>query len=131
MGLDTSHDCWHGAYSAFMRFRLDILKTLGFGDGSRETSIYVNWQAPEKQELWTRLEKEHPGIFVLINHSDCDGVIEVKDQLLLATELEAVAAKMPDEPGVGHLTHGSKAAALRFAKGLREANAAGEDVEFH
>lgn len=21
MGLDTSHDCWHGAYSAFTRWR--------------------------------------------------------------------------------------------------------------
>ncbi len=29
MGLDTSHDCWHGAYSAFMRFRTEVAKAAG------------------------------------------------------------------------------------------------------
>jgi len=29
MGLDTSHGCWHGAYSAFMRWRLMIAKLSG------------------------------------------------------------------------------------------------------
>jgi len=29
MGLDTSHGCWHGAYSAFMRWRTEIAKAAG------------------------------------------------------------------------------------------------------
>ena len=29
MGLDTSHDCWHGAYSAFNRWRCAIAKAAG------------------------------------------------------------------------------------------------------
>ena len=29
MGLDTSHNCWHGAYSAFMRWRQEIAKAAG------------------------------------------------------------------------------------------------------
>ena len=29
MGLDISHDCWHGAYSAFMRWRIEIGKAAG------------------------------------------------------------------------------------------------------
>lgn len=29
MGLDTSHDCWHGAYSAFMRWRRAVAKAAG------------------------------------------------------------------------------------------------------
>jgi hypothetical protein len=42
MGLDTSHDCWHGAYSAFHRWRHAIANAIGlrldhmqgFADGS-------------------------------------------------------------------------------------------------
>jgi len=29
MGLDTTHGCWHGAYSAFMRWRTEIAKAAG------------------------------------------------------------------------------------------------------
>jgi hypothetical protein len=29
MGLDTSHDCWHGAYSAFMRWRSELCRAAG------------------------------------------------------------------------------------------------------
>lgn len=29
MGLDTTHDCWHGAYSAFHRFRHGIARAIG------------------------------------------------------------------------------------------------------
>lgn len=29
MGLDTSHDCWHGAYSAFNRWREAVAKAAG------------------------------------------------------------------------------------------------------
>ena len=29
MGLDTTHDCWHGAYSAFMRWRQEIARIAG------------------------------------------------------------------------------------------------------
>jgi hypothetical protein len=30
MGLDTTHGCWHGAYSAFMRWRQEIAHVAGF-----------------------------------------------------------------------------------------------------
>jgi hypothetical protein len=30
MGLDTSHDCWHGAYSAFMRWRQALARAAKF-----------------------------------------------------------------------------------------------------
>ena len=29
MGLDTTHDCWHGAYSAFMRWRQKLAEVAG------------------------------------------------------------------------------------------------------
>lgn len=38
MGLDTSHDCWHGSYSAFMAWRceLNLLIACDREDGSEE-----------------------------------------------------------------------------------------------
>jgi hypothetical protein len=30
MGLDTTHDCWHGAYSAFMRWRRKLAEVAGY-----------------------------------------------------------------------------------------------------
>ena len=33
MGLDTTHDCWHGPYSSFMQFRRVIAKAVGITFG--------------------------------------------------------------------------------------------------
>lgn len=30
MGLDTTHNAWHGAYSAFMRWRTEIARVAGY-----------------------------------------------------------------------------------------------------
>ena len=30
MGLDTTHDCWHGSYGGFSMWRLEIAKALGW-----------------------------------------------------------------------------------------------------
>ena len=38
MGLDTSHDCWHGPYSAFMRWPVDLS-----ADAETDPSANANW----------------------------------------------------------------------------------------
>ena len=30
MGLDTTHDCWHGAYLAFSRWRDQLAEVAGY-----------------------------------------------------------------------------------------------------
>ena len=59
-------------------------------------------------------------ICILLDHSDCDGEIANEHCLALAARLEEIAPKLIQ----GGLM------ALRFAKGLRDAAEAGEDVEF-
>lgn len=36
MGLDTSHDCWHGPYSQFMRWRTWLAAQIGYPIGLSE-----------------------------------------------------------------------------------------------
>lgn len=121
MGLDTTHNCWHGAYSAFMRFRrcvakaagIDLDKMEGFGEEG------VQWDTLRPSPLWK-----------LLHHSDCDGEIAPEDCAGVADALEDILPKLP-ETGEGHLSHGVRAAAEQWIKGLRAAAAAGEPVKFH
>lgn len=62
MGLDTTHGCWHGAYSAFSRWReelarkagvpLDLMEGYyGFRAGSSESRVWddaMEWSAPRE-----------------------------------------------------------------------------------
>ncbi len=116
MGLDTSHDCWHGSYTGFSRFRsaiakvvgIDLHKMQGFGEyGDAD----IPWASLPADPLWT-----------LLNHSDCDGELLAKDCVPIAERLEAIA------PALANL--GYAESALTFARGLRLAAERGENVEF-
>src|SRR5437016_2133419 len=55
MGLDTTHDCWHGAYSAFMRWRTKLAEVAGLPPLMLIESFYepppassLEWIAPQK-----------------------------------------------------------------------------------
>ena len=80
----------------------------------------MKWSALKPDPLW-----------VLLNHSDCEGEIELKDCRPLATRLRELAAQFePGEDAGGHLP-GMREACLTFAEGLERADAAGENVKFH
>ena len=129
MGLDITHDCWHGAYSAFNRFRHGIARAIGLDLDSMQGYSESTGRAGI---AWSLLKPDP--IHILLNHSDCEGEIAVPNLLPLAARLEelipALAAIDGVEPGVGHLSSGLASAAKRFADGLRRAAAAGEAVEF-
>jgi len=158
MGLDTTHNCWHGPYSSFNRWREEIARVVGvplplmegFYRGS-PCSQTMEWAAPrdggprggfEGTVLHSWISAVAPWlpvdwralrpdpIHALLNHSDCEGEIPVEDCLPLAARLEEVADLLPDEPK-WHRGASARAKALQFAAGLREAAAAGEPVEFH
>lgn len=137
MGLDTSHDCWHGAYSAFMRFRttiasvigIDLMKMAGFAtnglDGvPRGDAAGVAWDSLPPDPL-----------HVLLCHSDCDGEIAWQDAAPIADRLESIlpaleALDVIEKPG-GHLHDGYAAAARRFAAGCWLAAEHRENISFH
>lgn len=123
MGLDTSHDCWHGPYSAFTRFRCALARVAWGVD------LYAAYC---DEKLFDALLKAHGDdpLMHLINHSDCDGEIETDVQLALAERLEQLAPLLDTgvNPQVRSMLFSD--AARQFAKGLREANASGEAMEF-
>lgn len=144
MGLDTTHDCWHGAYSAFHRFRQNLAAAIGIKLEEME------WFGGEKPFP----SKQDEPLVILLKHYDDRGDIAVEDLLPLADRLDQVAAiieagtppddmtgfsmtmagdKIIAERHGGHLMRngGTVGAARTFAKGCRLAAERGEPVRFH
>lgn len=135
MGLDTSHDCWHGPYSAFSRFRNQLARAAGYvvepeqhGDFTHDTAK-IDWEGIEQRNPGCYQGEWHAGegdaLVYLIAHSDCDGVIHPAQATVLADRIEELIPKLDSgDPFV------LKQAEL-FVKGLRLAVERGEDVDFH
>lgn len=73
MGLDTTHNCYHGAYSWFNSFREWIFRNIWLNPND------FIWYSRDWE--WTKDLKDiwHP-ILPLLNHSDCDGILDKEDQ---------------------------------------------------
>jgi len=129
MGLDISHDCWHGSYSSFGRFREAIAATIGI--------TLHEMQGFGGQTEWSPEDQEP--LVTLLNHSDCDGEIPVERLLPLAKRLRAIADRLlppaarPSETRTTfpNMERAWKDEALQFAKGCEAAAREGEAVEFH
>ncbi len=150
MGLDTSHGAWHGAYSAFMRWREEVAKLAGLPplrlmegfyeplDSRNLPTLYHGIKTSEREHLtdidsqlpirWECLE--HDPIHTLLRHSDCDGEIAWGDCGPIADSLERVAKLMPDEDAGGHIGNW-RVKTQTFIDGLRAAFNAKENLNFH
>jgi len=120
MGLDTSHDCWHGAYSSFNRWRTELCKVSGYG-------VLEDYHGFGGDTPWP---KEDP-LTILLYHSDCDGEIEWKDCNPIADRLERLipALKIAGNCG-GHIGNYAEKT-QQFIDGLRLAASEKENVDFH
>lgn len=133
MGLDTTHDCWHGPYSQFMRWR-EFLNWCVMQDRKADpvceavVRMGITGEALVKAwDLGLYTDQSEP-INVLMNHSDCDGSIAASVCGPLADALEGLIERyMPARGTYDEM----RPATERFIAGLRRAAAAGEDVEFH
>lgn len=117
MGLDTSHDAWHGAYSSFNRFRTNIASAIGFNITSFEG--YGGSLGYDKIQ--------QPGIRALIGHSDCDGELSTETCGLLATELQVIY----DQEIKNGITSEFADRLKQFIEGCKLAHSRNECIEFH
>lgn len=148
MGLDCSHDAWHGAYSAFMRWRQEIARLAGvplelmdgFFDPAQNNAMALAKIAGDNanalRELLTRncpirwdSLKPDP-LHVLLYHSDCDGEIAPDDCAKIADRLEELLPLLPSGEGGGHIGNWRDKTS-KFIAGCRTAAAAGEPLDFH
>lgn len=128
MGLDTTHDAWHGAYSAFSRWRDELVVAAGYRS---DRSDIAEWNdsltIEEVAGKWKR-ELDEPLVYLLW-HSDCDGVIRPKQAVLIADRLTELLPRLPETDDPGHIGNW-RAKTQRFIDGLRRASAEGKKVKF-
>jgi hypothetical protein len=122
MGLDTSHNCWHGSYSSFSEWRhhLGTLANIPY----KVETLKTPWFKHEYYVPDTKTPSTDP-IMILLNHSDCDGVIKVDQLNPLKDRLEELLLLI--DPLHDYFIAKTKA----FIKGLEEAINQNEEVEFH
>lgn len=146
MGLDTTHDCWHGAYSAFSRWREILAEAAGYEQEERKDGYMtyqaikgLNYDLPEERYYgrgWKKgefptVEGRDPDPMLLLElHSDCGGRIYRDQQLPLADRLEELLPKLEEIDGGGHIGNAADKT-RKFIAGLRDAHAKFETVEFH
>lgn len=158
MGLDTSHDAWHGAYSAFRRWRDAISEAAGYemaryavGAAGRpidldkdhtfpaylmERSIGINWMRLEDKNYmgeWDYIPCDITGpdpLLILLCHSDCDGYLEPEHCTLIADRLTELLPNLPEPEEGGHIGD-YRVKTQHFIDGCRAAAAAGERLDFH
>jgi hypothetical protein len=155
MGLDISHDTWHGAYSAFMTWRKKIAQVAGYpplelmeGYYSNESEFHNPFSLlerafPDGDELamsalreykkefpikWDNFKKDP--LIELLTHSDCDGKINWKNCKGIADRLEELLPLLPDGEAGGHIGHWRRKTEA-FIKGLRLAYSKKEKLDFH
>lgn len=155
MGLDCSHNAWHGAYSAFMDWRMKIAEVAGlppldlmegfysglnnFGRGHGFPTLHCGHQhqGETRQQIkhidmglpikWECL-KPSP-LHELLYHSDCDGEIPSENCAAIADALEELIPLLPDTDSFGHIEYW-KNKTQQFVDGLRDAAKSGEALRF-
>lgn len=151
MGLDITHNTWHGSYGAFNRWRTEIAKCLGiplelmegfYADNSLhnplgypklllkndETAMScLNRLSDNFPLLWDAFKPN--ALHELLYHSDCDGIIEWEKLSAIADELEKLLPELEKNDQGGHV--GNMADKTKqFIIGIREAYSKQENIEF-
>lgn len=120
MGLDTTHDAWHGPYSSFNRFRYWLAAQIG---------VNLNDYAGYKESGTKELETINHPIMPLLNHSDCDGELTPDQCRSIAKGIKEILKTAKPEDRVNPFGHFSEAET--FMKGCIRAANKKENIGFH
>ncbi len=130
MGLDITYNCWHGAYSAFARWRQEIARAAGYKIDDRG-GYNLPWELFEAKNYfgeWDTVPGDDPLVYLLA-HSDCDGVIHPEQGIHIAARLEQLLPLLDESKSGGHV-YSMRGDTEQFISGLRAAAKASDDVEF-
>ena len=145
MGLDTTHNAWHGSYSRFSRWRNALAEAAGWALTNEGVSLGSggDYTIPEDRIPDMPPRGGYPnGVYlgdwpegqpedvldVLMIHSDCEGDIPHRFTEPLAERLHGLLPKLA---AVGDDRDDWREVTTDFICGLMLANSRGEDVGFH
>lgn len=106
MGLDTTHNAWHGSYSSFMSWRIEVAKK-SMGISLRDMVGFGG------EVEWSEENMQHP-LYELLNHSDCDGEIDWRLCKDISNALYELAPQIEDGRERWHTLQFSKGAMLAY-----------------
>jgi len=133
MGLDLSHGQYSSAYSTFNEMRRWVSKLAGFDldeyfeyylDNEKEKRIATGRVLPTKS-LKDDLVLLADDLYVLVDHSDCEGKINPNDCNRLAKRISGLIALPEAQVGGYHLQK-----AIDFVESLEDAFNQNEILEF-
>jgi len=122
MGLDISHNAWHGAYSAFMRWRMKIAEVSGLPDLNKMEGF-----TDDKNAI--KFDTKHP-LTPLLYHSDCDGYINRSKLPGIIDALTKILPFLEKEDGGGHIGNYAEKTQT-FIDGCKLALEKKQRLEFH
>jgi hypothetical protein len=126
MGLDTSHNAWHGPYSSFNRFRYWLAEKAGIN-----LNEYLGYgHASATKELTSIDHKLMP----LFNHSDCEGELTPLECKQIAEGIDEVLKNISKEE-IEHpentYSFSNYNKAKQFRDGCVLAHSLNENIDFH
>ena len=89
MGLDTTHNCWHGGYGSFNMFRHLLAEQIDIN-----LDEYNGYGADNGKDLTTIKHDIMP----LLNHSDCDGRLTLKESKRIIKGLDNILENFKIDP---------------------------------
>ncbi len=119
MGLDFSHSDAYWSYGGFNRFRNNLVEALGYPTSLDE--MYDNGSYVDKLK--------HESIFPLINHSDCDGYLTVKEMKRIVPQLRYILEIWENNFEMTEY-HYDIRQGRALLEGMEEAIEADESIEF-
>ena len=148
MGLDTTHDAFHGGYGSYLILRESLMVAAGYRRSKEYPPTYEwdgdpDFDLPENKAIWDQArmgeidEWPFDPVLFLWAHEDCDGIIKPLIAGQIADRIDELLPKiqvatLTFAPAWADSERGrtTSTMAIQFMSGLREASLAGEDVEF-
>lgn len=117
MGLDTTHDAFHGSYGSFDKMRYWLASQINI-----DLDEYYGYGPGEK-----KIESIQHEIMPLLNHSDCDGQLSPDECKKIASGIKKILDEVPydDSP------YSNYQMSLRFMHGCLAASKKIETILFN
>lgn len=128
MGLDTSHDCWHGPYSSFHRWRIWLAERAGLPPLELMEGFMGATDHYAHVRIGTKVMDQYPWQ----GHSHEVAGLPISWDCLKPSPLDHIDGEVTEtsKPACA-IYDGMVPATERFIAGLRLAAEAKETVEFH